>query len=171
MQCLSPRLEEAEAISAGSVLYGVEADSGESLGSERDEVWLLLLQGTRVAVLKIANSAESTHTLDMEVCVCVWQCVRVCVCACVCACVCVCQCACVCHCVSVCVCVCVCVCARACGHVIFACNMHATCSYACISVHALACMHVRVSTYVVPLSNAQFSNLRSQRLLTYGLAS
>jgi Ser/Thr protein kinase RdoA (MazF antagonist) len=66
MQCKPPRLEEAEAISAGRVLYGVEADTARSLGSERDEVWMLLLRGQRVAVLKVSNPAESPETLDMQ---------------------------------------------------------------------------------------------------------
>ena len=66
MTSVPPRLEEAEAISAGLTLYGVAANAGQSLGSERDQVWLLLQNGNRVAVLKVANCAESTDTLDME---------------------------------------------------------------------------------------------------------
>ena len=66
MQCMPPRLEEAEALAAGRVLYGVEADSARSLGSERDQVWMLLLRGQRVAVLKVSNPAESPETLDMQ---------------------------------------------------------------------------------------------------------
>jgi Ser/Thr protein kinase RdoA (MazF antagonist) len=66
MQSRPPRLMEAEAICVGRELFGVEADAGKSLGSERDQVWLLLRAGARVAVLKVANEAESTATLDME---------------------------------------------------------------------------------------------------------
>ncbi len=46
--------------------FGLDADGGTSLGSERDQTFLLSRAGEPVGVLKVSNAAERTDTLDME---------------------------------------------------------------------------------------------------------
>src|SRR3954453_13401397 len=61
-----PRLDQAEAAAIGGACFGVAADGAVSLGSERDQTFLLTSDEAPVAVLKVSNAAESTATLDME---------------------------------------------------------------------------------------------------------
>ena len=47
--------------------FGIEAADAKSLGSERDQAFLLTGQdGAAVAVLKVSNPAEDPDMLDME---------------------------------------------------------------------------------------------------------
>ncbi|MEN9504938.1 MAG: hypothetical protein RI958_864 [Actinomycetota bacterium] len=47
--------------------FGIAAASATDLGSERDRTFMLCADdGTRLAVLKVSNAAESVDTLDME---------------------------------------------------------------------------------------------------------
>ncbi len=61
-----PRFDEAEAAAIGGACFGVVADGAVSLGSERDQTFLLTSGQAPVAVLKVSNAAESIATLDME---------------------------------------------------------------------------------------------------------
>ena len=62
-----PRFTEAEAAAIGGAHFGVAATGASSLGSERDQTFLLSGEvGVPVGILKISNAAESTDTLDME---------------------------------------------------------------------------------------------------------
>lgn len=61
-----PRFDEAEAMAIGGACFGIVADGAVSLGSERDQTFLLTSDRAPVAVLKVSNAAESTATLDME---------------------------------------------------------------------------------------------------------
>ncbi|WP_369853765.1 aminotransferase class III-fold pyridoxal phosphate-dependent enzyme, partial [Angustibacter sp. Root456] len=61
-----PRFSEAEGAAIGRACFGITADAAVSLGSERDQTFLLTSDRRPVAVLKVSNAAESTATLDME---------------------------------------------------------------------------------------------------------
>lgn len=62
-----PRFTGAEAAGLGVEHFGVAATGAISLGSERDQTFLLTGDGDeKVAILKVSNAAESTDTLDME---------------------------------------------------------------------------------------------------------
>ena len=61
-----PRFDGAQATALGEACFGVHADAAVSLGSERDQTFLLTSAQAPVAVLKVSNAAESTATLDME---------------------------------------------------------------------------------------------------------
>ncbi len=61
-----PRFDETEGAAMGGACFGVVADGAVSLGSERDQTFLLTLDRAPVAVLKVSNADESTATLDME---------------------------------------------------------------------------------------------------------
>ena len=58
MSCQPPRLKEADALAAAWQLFGVAADAAVSLGSERDQAWLLSAGGSNVAVIKVSNARE-----------------------------------------------------------------------------------------------------------------
>ncbi|MDX6326973.1 MAG: hypothetical protein QOK15_3327, partial [Nocardioidaceae bacterium] len=66
LTAVPPRFGEAEAAALGGACFGVVADGAVSLGSERDQTFLLTSDQSPVAVLKVSNAAESTATLDME---------------------------------------------------------------------------------------------------------
>jgi 4-aminobutyrate aminotransferase-like enzyme/aminoglycoside phosphotransferase (APT) family kinase protein len=66
MTAAPPRFDEAQAAAIGAEYFGVAADGAVSLGSERDQTFMLTSGGEQVAVLKISNAAESPATLDME---------------------------------------------------------------------------------------------------------
>ena len=61
-----PTFTGAQAAELAGRLFGLAADSGVNLGSERDQTFLLSQESTPVGVLKVSNAAESTDTLDME---------------------------------------------------------------------------------------------------------
>lgn len=61
-----PRLEAGAAAAIGGACFGITADGAVSLGSERDQTFLLTSDDAPVLVLKVSNAAESTETLDME---------------------------------------------------------------------------------------------------------
>ncbi len=62
-----PRFTELEAADLGAQHFGVSATGAVSLGSERDQTFLLTGDGDeKVAILKVSNAAEKTDTLDME---------------------------------------------------------------------------------------------------------
>ncbi|MGD9958909.1 aminotransferase class III-fold pyridoxal phosphate-dependent enzyme [Nocardioides sp.] len=62
-----PTFTGAEAAALAGSHFALEADSGLSLGSERDQTFLLSrADAGPVGVLKVSNAAESTATLDME---------------------------------------------------------------------------------------------------------
>src|SRR3712207_663280 len=61
-----PRFDEAEAAALGGACFDLVADGAVSLGSERDQTFLLTSDQAPVAVLKVSNAAERTATLDME---------------------------------------------------------------------------------------------------------
>ncbi|MGL5827008.1 MAG: aminotransferase class III-fold pyridoxal phosphate-dependent enzyme [Nocardioides sp.] len=62
----SPTFTEAGAVALGAEHFAVAADGAISLGSERDQTFLLTHDGAPHAVLKVSNAAERTETLDME---------------------------------------------------------------------------------------------------------
>ena len=62
-----PRFTGDEAAGLGVEHFGVAATGATSLGSERDQTFMLTGEnGQPVGVLKVSNAAESTDTLDME---------------------------------------------------------------------------------------------------------
>lgn len=62
-----PAYSREEAVDIADELFGVAAMSATSLGSERDQTFLLQDRtGAGQAVMKISNSAEDPSTLDME---------------------------------------------------------------------------------------------------------
>ncbi len=66
LTAVAPTFTEAEAASLGHEHFGVIANGARSLGSERDQTFLLTQDDEPVGVLKVSNVAESTATLDME---------------------------------------------------------------------------------------------------------
>ena len=66
LTAVPPTFTGAQAAELASQCFGLDADSGESLGSERDQTFLLSCGAEPVGVLKVSNAAESTETLDME---------------------------------------------------------------------------------------------------------
>jgi 4-aminobutyrate aminotransferase-like enzyme/Ser/Thr protein kinase RdoA (MazF antagonist) len=67
LRALPPRFTESEAAAIGGSHFGVAAAGATSLGSERDQTFLLAgEEGAPVGILKMSNAAESTATLDME---------------------------------------------------------------------------------------------------------
>ena len=48
-------LREATPVAAANQLYGIISDDAISLGSERDQAFLLLLRSTKVAVIKVID--------------------------------------------------------------------------------------------------------------------
>jgi 4-aminobutyrate aminotransferase-like enzyme/Ser/Thr protein kinase RdoA (MazF antagonist) len=67
LQAPAPPFSTAQACEIGRAAFGIEAVSARSLGSERDQAFLLAgASGAGTAVLKISNPAEDTAVLDME---------------------------------------------------------------------------------------------------------
>jgi 4-aminobutyrate aminotransferase-like enzyme/Ser/Thr protein kinase RdoA (MazF antagonist) len=56
-----------EAVAIARINFGVEAHAARSLGSERDQAFMLLDDGGQsISVMKVSNRAESVDVLDME---------------------------------------------------------------------------------------------------------
>jgi 4-aminobutyrate aminotransferase-like enzyme/Ser/Thr protein kinase RdoA (MazF antagonist) len=67
LQVRPPELPAAAACEIGRSAFGVEAADAQSLGSERDQAFLLTdAAGSPTAVLKVSNAAEDPARLDME---------------------------------------------------------------------------------------------------------
>jgi 4-aminobutyrate aminotransferase-like enzyme/Ser/Thr protein kinase RdoA (MazF antagonist) len=67
LQAPPPTYTTDEACAIGRATYGLAAADAVSLGSERDQTFLLRgPDGDRLAVLKVSNPAEDPDTLDME---------------------------------------------------------------------------------------------------------
>ena len=67
LQVPPPALSAADACDIGRASFGVDAASALSLGSERDQAFLLTdAAGSPAAVLKVSNPAEDPAMLDME---------------------------------------------------------------------------------------------------------
>jgi Ser/Thr protein kinase RdoA (MazF antagonist) len=67
LQAPAPAFSPAEAAEIGLAAFGIVATGAQSLGSERDQAFLLTgSSGTGVAVLKVSNLAEDPAMLDME---------------------------------------------------------------------------------------------------------
>ena len=67
LQAPSPPFSAAQACEIGRAAFGIEAVSARSLGSERDQAFLLAgASGAGAAVLKVSNPAEDPAVLDME---------------------------------------------------------------------------------------------------------
>jgi hypothetical protein len=64
--CPQPELTPADALTAAQALFSVAATHAVSLGSERDQAFLLLRYGKKVGVLKVSNAQEDVAVLDME---------------------------------------------------------------------------------------------------------
>ena len=62
----APDLTAAAATEVAERHFGIASNGARSLGSERDQTFLLSHGDDPTAVLKISNSAESVDTLDME---------------------------------------------------------------------------------------------------------
>jgi 4-aminobutyrate aminotransferase-like enzyme/Ser/Thr protein kinase RdoA (MazF antagonist) len=64
---VAPRLDPADAATAGRQIFGVGASAAKDLGSERDQTFLLVdPEGNDLLVLKVSNAAEDPAVLDME---------------------------------------------------------------------------------------------------------
>jgi len=67
LQAPPPLFSAAQACEIGRAAFGIEALSVRSLGSERDQAFLLAgASGAGTAVLKVSNPAEDHAVLDME---------------------------------------------------------------------------------------------------------
>src|SRR5260221_12737589 len=67
LQAPPPPFSAAQACEIGRAAFGIEAVSARSLGSERDQAFLLAgASGAGTAVLKVSNPAENPAVLDME---------------------------------------------------------------------------------------------------------
>jgi 4-aminobutyrate aminotransferase-like enzyme/Ser/Thr protein kinase RdoA (MazF antagonist) len=67
LQAPSPAFSLAGAVELGRETFGIEAVAARSLGSERDQAFLLTGEsGSGLAVLKVSNPAEDPAMLDME---------------------------------------------------------------------------------------------------------
>ena len=67
LQAPPPAFAPAQACEIGRAAFGIEARGARSLGSERDQAFLLTgRDGSGVAVLKVSNPAEDPAMLDME---------------------------------------------------------------------------------------------------------
>mmetsp|Transcript_14538 Transcript_14538/g.32060 ORF Transcript_14538/g.32060 Transcript_14538/m.32060 type:complete len:119 (+) Transcript_14538:172-528(+) len=61
-----PQLTGTNAVEAAKQLFGVAADAAKSLGSERDQAFLLTLDGQACAFLKVSNAQEDAAVLNLE---------------------------------------------------------------------------------------------------------
>jgi len=66
MNCPQPAWSGSEATEAAMTLFGLDCNEGVSLGSERDQAFMLRLNGVGVGVLKVSNAAQDPLTLDLE---------------------------------------------------------------------------------------------------------
>jgi 4-aminobutyrate aminotransferase-like enzyme len=67
LQAPPPTFSAAEILVIGRSAFGIEASGARSLGSERDQAFLLTgPDGSGTAVLKVSNPAEDPAMLDME---------------------------------------------------------------------------------------------------------
>ena len=67
LQAPPPAFSAAEAAEIGLAAFGIVASGAQSLGSERDQAFLLTgPSGAGVAVLKVSNPAEDPAMIDME---------------------------------------------------------------------------------------------------------
>jgi 4-aminobutyrate aminotransferase-like enzyme/Ser/Thr protein kinase RdoA (MazF antagonist) len=67
LEALPPAFSPAQACEVGRTGFGIDATAAASLGSERDQAFLLTdAAGARTGVLKISNPAEDPAMLDME---------------------------------------------------------------------------------------------------------
>jgi 4-aminobutyrate aminotransferase-like enzyme/Ser/Thr protein kinase RdoA (MazF antagonist) len=67
LQAQPPQFSAAQACEIGRAAFGIEAVDARSLGSERDQAFLLTSSsGAGAAVLKVSNPAEDPVMLDME---------------------------------------------------------------------------------------------------------
>ena len=67
LQAPPPPFSAAQACEIGRAAFGIEAVNARSLGSERDQAFLLAgASGVGMAVLKVSNPAEDEAVLDME---------------------------------------------------------------------------------------------------------
>ncbi len=67
LQALPPAFSPEQACEIGLAAFGVESSGARSLGSERDQAFLLTCpSGSGAAVLKVSNPAEDPAMLDME---------------------------------------------------------------------------------------------------------
>ncbi|HEX7994748.1 MAG TPA: aminotransferase class III-fold pyridoxal phosphate-dependent enzyme [Streptosporangiaceae bacterium] len=67
LQTQPPAFTPEQACEIGRATFGIEASSAKSLGSERDQAFMLTgPSGSDVAVLKVSNPAEDPAMLDME---------------------------------------------------------------------------------------------------------
>jgi 4-aminobutyrate aminotransferase-like enzyme/Ser/Thr protein kinase RdoA (MazF antagonist) len=67
MTVTPPRFSLDEAVEIASRCFAVEANSARSLGSERDQAFMLMdHRAQSIAVMKVSNRAESIDVLDME---------------------------------------------------------------------------------------------------------
>ncbi|HEX9031744.1 MAG TPA: aminotransferase class III-fold pyridoxal phosphate-dependent enzyme, partial [Streptosporangiaceae bacterium] len=67
LQAPPPAFSPAGAVEVGRETFGIEAATARSLGSERDQAFLLAGEsGDGLAVLKVSNPAEDPAVLDME---------------------------------------------------------------------------------------------------------
>ena len=66
MNCPQPTLSPADAVAVGRVLFEVACTTALSLGSERDQAFMLLDGSRKVAVLKVSNEKQDPTDLDME---------------------------------------------------------------------------------------------------------
>ncbi len=55
-----PTLCDTDAIAAAAALFGIKANEARSLGSERDQAFLLLDRGRATAILKVTTSTKGT---------------------------------------------------------------------------------------------------------------
>ena len=62
----APDLTADAATEVAARHFGIASNGARSLGSERDQTFLLIDDGVPVGVLKISNAAENPATLDME---------------------------------------------------------------------------------------------------------
>ena len=67
LQARPPAFSPEQACEIGRAAFGVESSGARSLGSERDQAFLLTCpSGSGAAVLKVSNPAEDPAMLDME---------------------------------------------------------------------------------------------------------
>jgi 4-aminobutyrate aminotransferase-like enzyme/Ser/Thr protein kinase RdoA (MazF antagonist) len=61
-----PSYSAADAVTIAARCFGVDATGARSLGSERDQTFLLVPHDDALAVMKVSNPVESVANLDME---------------------------------------------------------------------------------------------------------
>lgn len=61
-----PELTSSDAIEIGFKVFGIDADDAKSLGSERDQAFLIIKNKQSLGVLKISNAAQDAGLLELE---------------------------------------------------------------------------------------------------------